>query len=592
MSRVPPGVRRRNIVTLEGPTNPDPQRYGHSRGLRVGLLLTDEMLPMWQQEVIECLAAVDGVEICVIGIRGPIPARAPTREGSRFGGRLWRGFLQLATRRASALVPTVVPAALQAVPRVRVTPACMNTDPTQAAPTFRAWLSDLAMTHRADILLDLDADEFLGTVMTADARLWSMQHGIRKDHTYTGCIWEPVEEVPLTQVVLKETTVTTDGELETRSLSTATFPTIPHNLRRNIDQAYLGSVEMPAQMCRRVLAASEPLPAPPMKEVGYGAEDPSGELHVLTFLSRLALAWILRQASGLTRADRWHVGIVRRPIESILQDPSISDAEWLQRPTGRDRYVADPFGCVDGDTTLVLVEDFDHHGRHGRIGAYNLHRGESSGQPIRIAEFATHVSYPYLVSVDDQWWCVPEMSAAGEVRAFRFDPSTLTLEDLGPLLTDVALADPTLFEWNGRWWLFGTDRSRGANTHLRAWWADHPSGPWTLHAIDPLCIDVRHARGAGTPFVFDGALYRPVQDCSRGYGAAVVIRNVAQLDPTTFIEDTVVSVEPDPHGPYPDGLHTVSRVGEFFLVDGSRKRFSVASFLHELGARLARPNAP
>lgn len=580
-------VRHHSIVTLERPADHGSQHSMCPNELRVGLLLAGEVVPTWQRMIIEHLAAVDGVEICVIGILGSITVRSRARYRVQSGDELWRRYQQLATRRASALAPTDMPEALRAVPRMCVSRASLTTGAGRAPSTFTFGFANLVHTYRTDLLLNL-ADESLEVPLGPEAQLWSMQHGIRRNGTDTGCIWELVDDVPLTQVVLRGTTLSPNGASEVKPLATATFPTVPHNLRRNIDQSYMGSVELPAQMCRRVLAASEASSEPPTLETCSPGRQRPGRVHFVRFLSRLTRAWIRRQASGLTRADRWHVGLVRRPIESLLHEPSIGDVEWLQRPTGRERYVADPFGCIDGDTTLVLVEDFDHRRRHGRIGAYRFHSDQSSGQPIGIAEFRTHASYPYLVQVDGQWWCVPEMSAAGEVRAFHFDPSTLALNDLGPLLTDVALADPTLFEWKGLWWLFGTDRSRGANTHLRAWWATHPSGPWTNHAIDPLLIDVRFARSAGTPFVCDGALYRPVQDCSKGYGAAVVIRRVTSLDPTSFEEETTVSVEPDPHGRYPDGLHTISRVGEFFLVDGSRKRFSVASFAHELGARVGR----
>lgn len=588
MSGCSADVRRRSIVTLDCPADHGSRHNVCSDELRVGLLLAGEAVLMWQRVVIEHLAAVDGVELCVIGLKDCGPARSRPRRPVRPGGRLWNHYQRLAARRAVALEPTQIPSPLHSVPRVRVEAARTRSDSARVEPTPVSDLADLAQAHGTDVLIDLDAGEPHEVVPGTDVRLWYMQHGIRRNCTDTGCIWEPVDGVPITQVVLRETTVSQEGVREIRTLATATFQTVPHSLRRNIDEAYLGSTELPAQVCRRVLATCGSDSEPPASQTGCPVGHQTGGVRSFRFLSRLALAWIRRQASGLTRADRWHVGLVNRPIESVLHEPSIGDVEWLQRPTGRERYVADPFGCVDGDTAVVLVEDFDHRGRHGRIGAYRFRPSEPSGQPIGVAELPTHASYPYLVSVDGQWWCVPEMSAAGEVRAFRFDPSTLALEDLGPLLTDVALVDPTLFEWQGRWWLFGTDRSRGANTHLRAWWADHPSGPWTLHSIDPLCIDVRYARGAGTPFVCDGELYRPVQDCSEGYGSAVVIRKVTSLDPTAFDEQSAVSVRPDPRGRYPDGLHTISGAGEFFLVDGSRKRFSVASFANELEARLRR----
>jgi len=67
--------------------------------------------------------------------------------------------------------------------------------------------------------------------------------------------------------------------------------------------------------------------------------------------------------------------------------------------------------------------------------------------------------------------------------------------------------------------LFFTDADDGPLTKLRVWFADDLLGSWCPHPGNPVKPDIRSARPAGTPFVHDGALYRPAQDCSRTYGA-------------------------------------------------------------------------
>lgn len=294
--------------------------------------------------------------------------------------------------------------------------------------------------------------------------------------------------------------------------------------------------------------------------------------------------WLRRQYDGLMKADHWRVGLVRRPINTFLDEPHIRDAEWFPRPPGRDRYTADPFGCGDPDDGVVLVEDYDHSDRHGRISAYRLGDGVPRG-PFPVLELPEHSSYPYLIPVAGEWWCVPENAKSRSVRAFRFDPGSLRMTDVGVLLDHVRLLDPTIFEWHGLWWLFGTDLDQGANSHLRAWWAERPLGPWTPHARDPLKVDPASARGAGTPFAHDGALFRPAQDCSSSYGAAVTIQRVRALGPEEFEEDRAVSITPDPDGACPDGVHTLSAFGASTLVDGTRRSFSAPAFRHEFTGR-------
>lgn len=294
--------------------------------------------------------------------------------------------------------------------------------------------------------------------------------------------------------------------------------------------------------------------------------------------------WLRRQYDGLMKADHWRIGIVPRPIHTFLEEPHIRDVDWFPVPPGRDRYVADPFGCGDAGSGTILVEDYDHRGRHGRLAAYRLSGLDVTG-PVAVREFAEHASYPYLFPVGDEWWCVPEIAKAGQVRVFRFDPVELRLTDLGVLLGGVRLVDPTVFEWNRRWWLLGTDLDRGPNSYLRAWWTEELPGPWSAHELDPLKVDAASARGAGTPFVHDGVLYRPAQDCSGSYGAGVTIQRVLRLDPTGFEEIEAARVDPDSAGSCPDGLHTLSAFGTSTLVDGTRHAFSAPAFRHELAQR-------
>ena len=71
-----------------------------------------------------------------------------------------------------------------------------------------------------------------------------------------------------------------------------------------------------------------------------------------------------------------------------------------------------------------------------------------------------------------------------------------------------------------------SDLLRAPLTDLHIWWSDDLFGQWRPHAANPVKIDARSARPAGTPFVHAGTLYRPAQDCSHTYGGAVAICRV------------------------------------------------------------------
>ena len=143
--------------------------------------------------------------------------------------------------------------------------------------------------------------------------------------------------------------------------------------------------------------------------------------------------------------------------------------------------------------------------------------------------------------------------------------------------------DSTVFEHDNRWWLICTNAGDGRDDKLLVWHADSLFGPWQPHALNPVKIDIRSARPAGTPFMHDGHLYRPAQDCSATYGGRIVINRVTRLTPTAFEEEAYRTIDPVADGQYNRGLHTLSRLGQTqTLVDGKRYRFHLAGLIYGL----------
>jgi hypothetical protein len=153
------------------------------------------------------------------------------------------------------------------------------------------------------------------------------------------------------------------------------------------------------------------------------------------------------------------------------------------------------------------------------------------------------------------------------------------------LVADVEGVDPTLFFYNGLWWLFFTGKQY-STTHLFIYYSDQLAGDYQPHAGNPVKIDVRSARPAGTPFIHNGTLYRPAQDCSVTYGGRVAVNKVLKLSSSEFDELPVGFVTPVAGSKYNNGLHTVSGVGEYSLIDGKHYRFNRHFFMRQLRSKL------
>jgi hypothetical protein len=182
-----------------------------------------------------------------------------------------------------------------------------------------------------------------------------------------------------------------------------------------------------------------------------------------------------------------------------------------------------------------------------------------------------HLSYPFIIRDGNDIFFVPEHAGARNISAFRLNHAGKA-DCKVTILPHSELIDATILKWNGKYWLFAVDDSRSKNTDLHVYFAECRDGPWRAHPLNPVKTDVRSSRPAGTPFVHEGKLYRPSQDCSRHYGSATVINEVLILTESDCEERPVSCVQPWRGSKYPYGLHTVSDAGQFTLIDGAQKK--------------------
>jgi len=286
------------------------------------------------------------------------------------------------------------------------------------------------------------------------------------------------------------------------------------------------------------------------------------------------------------RHHQWNIGVVDQPIHAFLRGGSHPPIRWFPLE-GRRGFLADPFGQLDGSGATVICEHYDYRRARGTIAHIRLEGGRFASEPKPALELLVHLSYPCLVEEDG---VVPEAIETRQVALFRADPFPTSWAKVGILVDDLAAIDPTIFRHDGRWWLACTDGDAEPDANLLLWHATTLEGPWTPHAANPVKTDVRSARPGGTPFVHEGRLYRPAQDCSRTYGGRIVVNEVIRLTPEEFLEEPVATIEPTADSPYPAGRHTLSALGDMTLIDGHRYVFvgvALRQFLGILGRDLA-----
>jgi len=293
------------------------------------------------------------------------------------------------------------------------------------------------------------------------------------------------------------------------------------------------------------------------------------------FLRRWLSRWL---------SESWMIGIVDAPIHDVLSPAPPMKIRWLGRRASR-YYRADPFG-LPGQSQHLYCEQFDCRSGLGHIVMLELDRQCRITATTDVSlPSAGHVSYPYLFEHEGHHYCVPETAAQRCCRLYEVEADG-SWRLVTTLLEDVAAADATLFRWAGLFWLAYTDVALGGFDNLCLSWAQALTGPWQPHACNPVKIDHRSSRPGGTPFVHEGQLYRPAQDCGAGYGQAVVINRVTQCTPQHYHEELMRRLSPDPRGINPHGLHTISAWGKRTLVDGKRHELNLLELQRKLVRRL------
>jgi hypothetical protein len=272
----------------------------------------------------------------------------------------------------------------------------------------------------------------------------------------------------------------------------------------------------------------------------------------------------------LFHAPHWRVGW-RRAQKGFPGDLAGGlGGGWSGLADDGRRFYADPFAVERGGRTFLFVEDFEHRLGRGIISAVEFSATGAMGKPEPALVLPTHLSYPNVFERDGEMWMIPETGATGTIDLYRAREFPFSWKLETRLVCGVVASDATLVEWQGRWWMFATVRD-GGGAHSDALWlwsAPDFRGPWTAHPHNPVLIDIASARPAGNMFMRDGKLYRPVQDCRRGYGAALALARVDRLDEGGYAQTIEAVINPGADWPG-RRLHTYNFGGGFEFIDGS-----------------------
>ncbi|MDG5787887.1 hypothetical protein QA612_10285 [Evansella sp. AB-P1] len=363
------------------------------------------------------------------------------------------------------------------------------------------------------------------------------------------------------------------------------YSTIADSYVKNRDHIYSAITNWPSIICKEILYGGKSIQEKKIVKMYPDYLDEPSNSQTLKFLYLMYKNKMKKMFNKFFRYEYWNVGIVEKPINSFIEEtePTIN---WLVNRN--NLFYADPFGYKDETGYKLFMEELDYKQVNGFITQAEVHLNSIESNvsfTSPVLKLPSHMSYPYIVEYKNNIYCIPETSEANEVSIYKVDKDRICLRKVKTLISGFPGVDSTVIKYNGFWWLFctkGNSSIQSDNSELYIYYAKELLGDWKAHLLNPVKVDVKSSRPAGTPFISKGVIYRPAQDCSKTYGGRVVLNKITTLTTTQFNEETVSTISPRMDSLYPDGLHTISSVGNVTILDGKRFDYGFHHFIKKI----------
>lgn len=516
--------------------------------IRFGVMNTGRSFRSWQADCLRELLSVEGTRFSLLIVEEP---HRP--DGA--------SLFSLYSRRFQA-----------------VTDRAVDTDSVQGVPALSHGAEtayseeDLAAIrpYGLDFILRFAPGPVRGGILALPPLgVWSFRLGDERYRGGPAGFWECYEGDPVTGAVLERLCDDPDGGVV---LKQGHFETRRSSYATTLETVHSRAARWPAQVVRELQdGAAGYLEAPPSPVGAPVRRAPTGR-ETATLLWRQGLNRVRDLARISLWRGQWNVGVIDAPIQALLDEDTPPEIRWSPLAEADPYFLADPFGAVRGDDLWILCEECGASTARAMgvkaLSAVRVRDGSFSPAQRIAGDAFLHMSYPYLLDHGGETYLVPESVRSKRISLFRALAFPTDWEEVATIADGVRAVDSTIVRFDDRWWLMYTDENLGKNDNLCLLYADDIHGPWLPHKANPVKQDVRSSRPAGTPFLHEGALYRPAQNCSQSYGGSIVLNRVVEMTPSRFSEEPITEIRPAP--PYSAGTHTLSSAGEMTVIDGLR----------------------
>lgn len=288
-----------------------------------------------------------------------------------------------------------------------------------------------------------------------------------------------------------------------------------------------------------------------------------GNAEMSRFLRRWSFRTSRRWLSNLAFSDQWFIAYQ----DKLPTSDQSAGLKMIVPPN--DWSYADPFLYEHCGRHYIFFETIGKHQPTNEIWFVELDADGNPSRPERALRRPYNISYPVVFEWEGETYLMPETSQNRTIEVYRSIDFPWRWELAGTLFSNVSAVDATLFERDGKLWLFaaGIGGKDLTCSELSLFYSDYLFGPWVAHPKNPIVCDVRRARPAGRLFYESGELIRPSQDCSQCYGYAISLNRVDVLSETDYCETPVGTIRPD-WAPGLSATHTLNMNSRYEVLDG------------------------
>lgn len=254
-------------------------------------------------------------------------------------------------------------------------------------------------------------------------------------------------------------------------------------------------------------------------------------------------------------SQNWNIGFCSMTVKELIDNKGVKNIQWIKHPY-KDRWFADPFIYkATSQEIVVFAEELLIEKPKGYL--VELIVDKRTYKLINryvLLDLPTHLSYPAYLYYNDRIYIYPENGASGKLNIYEYNAENHKLFNPVCILEE-ALADSTILQTDENEFYLIATKVPFVQEKAYLYKATSPFGPFFPAYDSPIQTGRNCSRPAGNWFKVYNQLYRPSQDCVKGYGNAISIMQVYSLNP--YKEQCIFTIKPLSYK-YNLGVHTIN----------------------------------